>query len=61
MTGAWQGLVWVSGSSLSLRARDQGVPQGADAWPSRSDPGFEIYAGLPLAFRMAGDEIRLLQ
>src|SRR5512140_1036912 len=26
-----------------------------------ADPGFEIYAGLPLACRLASDEIRLLQ
>ena len=44
-----------------VRAGDQGVPQGADVRASRSDPGFEIYAGLPLACRMASDEIRLLQ
>jgi hypothetical protein len=40
---------------------DQGVPQGADVRASRSDPGFEIYAGLPLACRMASDGIRLPQ
>jgi hypothetical protein len=28
---------------------------------SRSDPGFEMYAALPLACRLASDEIRLLQ
>jgi hypothetical protein len=44
-----------------VRAGDQGVGQGADARASRSDPGFEIYAGLSLACRMAGDEIRLRQ
>jgi len=42
-------------------AGDQGVPQGADVRASRLDPGFEIYAGLPLACRMASDECRLLQ
>ena len=44
-----------------VRAGDQGVPQGADVRASRSGPGFEIYGGLLLACRMAGDEIRLLQ
>ena len=33
----------------------------ADVRVSRSDPGFEIYAALPLACRLASDEIRLLQ
>ena len=44
-----------------VRAGDQGVPQGADGRASSSDAGFGIYAGLPLACRMASDEIRLLQ
>jgi hypothetical protein len=44
-----------------VRAGDQGVPQGADSGASRSDAGFGIHAGLPLACRMASDEIRLLQ
>jgi hypothetical protein len=35
--------------------------KAADVRASRSDPGFEIYAGLPLACRMASDEIRPLQ
>jgi hypothetical protein len=44
-----------------VRAGDQGVQQGADVRVSRSDPGFEIYAGLPLACRMASDEFQLPQ
>jgi hypothetical protein len=40
---------------------DQGVPQVADVRASRSASGFEIYAALPLACRLASDEIRLLQ
>ncbi len=44
-----------------VRAGDQGVPQGADVRASSSDAGFGIYVGLPLACRMASDEIRLLQ
>jgi hypothetical protein len=44
-----------------VRAGDQGIPQGAGVRSSRSDPGFEIYAGLPLACRMASGEIQLLQ
>jgi hypothetical protein len=42
-----------AGALVSLRGRRQGV--------SRSDPGFGIYAGLPVACRMASGEIRLLQ
>ena len=34
-------------------------PRVADVRVSRSGPGFEIYAGMPLACRMANDEIRL--
>src|SRR4029077_16836260 len=40
-----------------VRSGGQGVAQGADVRASRSDPGFGIYAGLPLACRMASDEI----
>ena len=42
-------------------AGDQGVRQVADGRVSRSDPGFEMYAALPLACRVASDEIWLRQ
>ena len=38
-----------------------GVPEGAARKASRSDPGFGICAALPLACRLASDEIRLLR
>ena len=44
-----------------VRAGDQGVPQVADVRASSSGPGFEICLDLPLACRLASDEIRLLQ
>ena len=42
-------------------AGDQGVPHVADVRVCRSDPGFGIDAALPLACRLASDEIRLRQ
>jgi hypothetical protein len=42
-------------------AGDEGMPQVADVRASRLDLGFEIYAALPLACRLASDESRLRQ
>jgi hypothetical protein len=58
--------LWLAFSGIERRAAwcAQAIKEyrkAADVRASRSDPDFEIYAGLPLACRMASDEIRPLQ